>query len=68
MSLECTCPAARGLQGRICGVNHPDCTALQGLSTADLVVTPTAPPTFWGVDFGHDDEPPAVPTAATQAA
>jgi hypothetical protein len=61
MSLECTCPAARGQQGRICGVNHPDCTALQGLSTADLVVTPT----FWGVDFGHDDEPPAVPTAAT---
>ncbi|MBC9177809.1 hypothetical protein [Pseudoroseomonas ludipueritiae] len=46
-------------------MNHPDCTALQGLSTADLVVTPTAPPTFWGMDFGHDDEPPAVPTAAT---
>jgi hypothetical protein len=43
---ECTCPASRGLQGRICGVNHPDCEALQGLSSAalDVVVTPTLSP------------------------
>ncbi|WP_147426169.1 hypothetical protein [Teichococcus wenyumeiae] len=55
---DCTCPASRGLQGRICGVNHPNCEALQGLTSAALgvVVTPTLPPAPKGA---------AVPTAAT---
>jgi hypothetical protein len=62
---ECTCPAARGLSGRICGVSHPDCEALKGLSTAalDLVVTPTASPP--ALILGPDQEPAAVPPATT---
>ncbi|MFC7556636.1 hypothetical protein ACFQU7_37075 [Pseudoroseomonas wenyumeiae] len=40
----CTCPASRGLQGRICGVNHPNCHALAALSSAapGVVVSPTS--------------------------
>lgn len=60
---ECTCPAARGLSGRICGVSHPDCEALKGLSTAALgvVATPTPPVLILGLD----QEPAAVSPATT---
>jgi hypothetical protein len=60
---ECTCPAARGLSGRICGVSHPDCEALKGLSTAALAIVPTPTPPV--LILGLDQEPAAVTTAAT---
>jgi hypothetical protein len=62
---DCTCPASRGLQGRICGVNHSDCEALKGLSSAALgvVVTPTSAPPV--PILGLDQAPAGVTTAAT---
>jgi hypothetical protein len=73
---NCTCSATRGLLDRICGVNHPDCEALKGLSpeALSLVVSPTLDGQVFGDPTPPTDEEmrwlvpikrPAVTTAST---